>query len=893
MDTVKKIIKSGIGDNGTYFVFPSEINAVFWRRKSLELTGVKAVLSRRFISWDTFKEQHFSLNQNGVPVNRIIRNLFIIDLLEENREKGDVFRYIIPPVHAGNSPVFRKMILSILPKLPPLLKKISGNDVSLPEEFKMDYRKLYQRYTGFLEQRGLFEPGWMRPDISGLKDTYYVFFPEVIEDFREFSEDLKKISGIKTVAMDSEASGRLLRFSNSKIELKWVLSSIDRLLTKGVPIDDIAITLPDMDTWRGKLESAASLRSIPLAVREGKPILDFPGASFFRDMESCSSCRFCASSMKQLLLNGAVPWKEKDLSLRLVLFGVDNFCQVNFLKNGKIHDLWLERLSLSRETDLMDYYTRLKNGIERVTGAGSFEALRGEIQRFTGQFINTAEWEDTSLLKEFQFALDALIEAGDAYNKCGELKVPSPFKVWLSILEEKIYVPRTAERGISVYPYRVSGGIESKWHFIPGFSERVSTVLKEDFPFLREDQKLQITDDVLDFSHSFISLYLKSGENVFFSMSGESFTGVEIPPAFFVSSDSVENITTAVDETMDLFDREYMYWKGETENLESILPVMRSGFNNAYHSILRLKRSDYTRVPVTHSPLNDEILKCMYRDGDVLQVSSTFLDTFYTCPYMFFLHYALGIENREYVTGYQDNFTYGGIIHDCFKELFLLIEKETGTFDPDKAEHYINALEGIVTTVFEDYRKRGLSFFEPVWEESQQSVLKHLKNFILLEGAEHPGYSLEAAEKEFVFSMPAEKLLLKGRIDRISRSGDFRSLVDYKKSYTPSVSSLAPKDGMPASFQLYFYILLAEGGGEKINSASYYNVSKEKYVKLFDESSGKKGMSREDKGVDTRIEEMIDLVKSMKNRIDAGDFSAGNCDSCEFRNICRTRFAVR
>ncbi len=893
MDTVKKIIKSSIHDNSTYFVFPSEISAVFWRKKSLKLTGIKAVLSRRFLSWDTFKEQHFSLNQSGVPVNRIIRNLFIIDLLEENREHSSVFRYIIPPEHASNSAAFKKMILSILPKLPSLIKKISGNDVSIPEDLKKDYRELYQRYTGFLEQRGLFEPGWMRPDISKLKDTYYLFFPEVIEDFREFSGDLKVIGGIKTVPLDLETSGTLQRFPTSTMEMKWVLNRIDRLLKKGASIDEIAITLPDMDTWRGKLEAAASLRSIPLAVREGKPILEFPGASFFRDLDSCISCRFCALSMKQLLLNGAVPWKEKDLPRRLVLFGVDNFCQVNFLKNGKVHDLWLERMKLSEETELTAYYTRLKNGIERVSGAVSFEALRVEIQRFTGEFIDTAEWEDTPLLKEFQFALDALREAADAYATCGNMKVPSPFKVWLSILEEKIYVPRTAERGISVFPYRVSGGIESKWHFIPGFSERVSSVVKEEFPFLREDQKLQFNSDVLDFSRAFIALYLKSGENVLFSMSGESFIGAEIPPAFFVSSDSVENYNETSDESTDIFDREYRLWRGETDTLESILPVMKAGYHNAYNSILKAKRPDYTRVPVANARLKKEIIQRIYRNGDNLKVSSTFLDTFYSCPYLFFLKYVLGVESREYVTGYLDNFTYGGIIHDCFKELFLFIEKKTGTFDPVKTDEYIRALEEIVNLVFQDYRRKGLSFFEPVWEESRRAVLKHLKNFISHEGVEHPGFSLEAAEKEFSLSIPEKKLLLRGRIDRISRSGDFRSLVDYKKSYTPSVSSLAPEDGIPASFQLYFYILLAEGEGEKVNSASYYNFGKEKYVKLFDESSGRKGMSREDKRIDARIEEMLNLVEAMKARIDTGDFSAGNCDSCDFRNICRTRFTVR
>ena len=98
---------------------------------------------------------------------------------------------------------------------------------------------------------------------------------------------------------------------------------------------------------------------------------------------------------------------------------------------------------------------------------------------------------------------------------------------------------------------------------------------------------------------------------------------------------------------------------------------------------------------------------------------------------------------------------------------------------------------------------------------------------------------------------------------------------------------------MPATFQLYFYILLAEAAGEKIGSASYYNFKQDKYVILFDEESLKKGLSREERGIDERIEEMKGLISAMKKRIDTGNFSAGPCDSCDFRNICRMKFAVR
>lgn len=121
--------------------------------------------------------------------------------------------------------------------------------------------------------------------------------------------------------------------------------------------------------------------------------------------------------------------------------------------------------------------------------------------------------------------------------------------------------------------------------------------------------------------------------------------------------------------------------------------------------------------------------------------------------------------------------------------------------------------------------------------------------------------------------------------------GGFRVLVDYKKGYTIPLSRLNPPGELPDSFQLYFYIFLAESEGTAVNAAAYYNFSKDRYVKLFDESGDGKGIDRET--LDERITEMQNHITMMKDRIDSGNFIADSCGSCEYRSICRVKFTVR
>ncbi len=892
MEIVKKILKENLPDNNVRFIFPSEVAASFWKRKSLDISGKKAVLADRFISWDKFKEEYFSLNQEGIPVNSIMRNLFTVSLLEENKKNG-LFRYIIPSDYRDNSGSFRTLIVSLLPKLPGLVTDIHSRNLFLPPGMISDFMFLHERYSEFLVKGGLFEPGWMTADISRLKGLYYLFFPEVIIDYNEFRSGLSGIENFKEITKNNSCSRDILKFSTSASEIKWLLAEIDRLLDNGTDPGDIVITAADMDGWRERLEAAAALRSIPLSFHGGRSLLSYPGASFFKSVQMCFSSGFSSDSMKQLLLNGALPWKEEFPAGRLVSFGIEYNCFVNYRSNGRIVDLWEKKLKKAGSSELLDAYRRIKTSITAVNRAENFIKLKSEVQKFVSVFLDTGRWDETETLREFQFALDSLNSAADAAGKCPDISISSPFDFWISVMDEKIYVPRRTGGGISVYPYRVAGGIGVKWHFLPGFSQRVSSVVKDEYPFIREDQKKRVSSSKSDFTEDFLSLFCSSGENVVFSMSSDSFSGPEIPPTDFVGRNAVKSHISGSFGPVDLFDREAWFWKGISGPPDRISEVMAMGLENALSTVLAGKEIDYTVKGTGSDPLKKAFKDKIFRESGVFEVSPTMLDSFYSCPYAFFLNYILDIGSSGYSMSFRDHMLIGNIIHRSFKELFSFINRITGSFDPAEIDSYRDEAFRIADRIFSYYERDGRDMLLPVWEETRTFVKEHLDAFLSAEAEKFPWFRMESAEKDFSVFLKDYGINLRGKVDRISVSGSSgrRCLVDYKKNFRLSLESLNPPEGMPSSFQLFFYMFLVESAGLDVHHVAYYNFTKDRYIDLFSEEGGKKVLSRDD--IDARIDEMLLSIKKMKDRIANGDFTVESCGSCDLRNICRKKFTVR
>ncbi len=169
-----ELIHQNLSDPRCVFVFPAEITARFWLKKSFSFAPT--LDARRFISWDQFKETAFHYEAAGKAVTPSIRALFIADFLERNRHER-LLRQIIPAHHADNSAAFQQSLERILPTLH-RLRGIS----SLAAGKDKDLHLLLREYTAMLARENLFEPGFNHPGFRAGGRRYLIFFPEVIRD---------------------------------------------------------------------------------------------------------------------------------------------------------------------------------------------------------------------------------------------------------------------------------------------------------------------------------------------------------------------------------------------------------------------------------------------------------------------------------------------------------------------------------------------------------------------------------------------------------------------------------------------------------------------------------------------------------------------------------------
>ena len=248
MKQVEEIIRRELNNRDSFFVFPSELVTTYWMRKGLEL-GKKAVLSDRFLSWDKFKEKTFALNMSFTPVNKHIRTLFASSLLEENKKNGDLFKGIIRPEYSEGSNSFLSWITSVLTEVKSFRENSLLINIPLSDGVRDDLDLLYNRYLNLLDDREIFEPSWVQAQITDIGKEYFLFFPDVIEDFVEFASDLEKSTVVHIINSDSKPLTTIEHYRSSTIELKSLLSNVGSLMDKGASVQDIAITLPDMNGW--------------------------------------------------------------------------------------------------------------------------------------------------------------------------------------------------------------------------------------------------------------------------------------------------------------------------------------------------------------------------------------------------------------------------------------------------------------------------------------------------------------------------------------------------------------------------------------------------------------------------------------------------------------------
>ena len=893
-------------------VFPSEITAAFWRRQGLLCSDLKALPEERLLSWDGFKESLFFDVPEGRPANKLSRTLFADNLLRENGTGRPLFSSVIPPEYASSSGIFSRELVSLLPRLGVFLDSPSAErlDAFLLADFKL----IRERYRGFLKENSLFEPLELLLSVTknvktaernfgassslafkargGLAKKVIVF-PEIIEDFAQYAPMLEVSPFIKTLSAGKAEDYRILRFPTVYDEINSVLARIRKLLDKGIHPDRIVITLCGLDKAEPAVREAAEQFDLALSFRSGKALAEYAPGKFFRRLLGAKDSNNSLNSLKVLFLDQSCPWREREVLKNILYKGIEGFCP----KDIPGERSWVEtlrRLGAGQEAEVWRDFSR---GLAGLTGAKDFSVLKRELHGFISKYLNPSAWE-TEDERALQFSLSLLSEIADSAEALKGINLEDPLRLFISFLEDKVYVPKAEEGAVKVFPYRVSAGIFPDYHFILNASQENTSAKTAGMPLLREDQKavLGIVDN--DLRPAFISLYAQGGREGFLSYAGESFTGAQTAPGYLVSVGSIVSWNRGDKEG----DPDYMpsppraernVWAGESPEPWRISAPQREGFFRARDTLFSRKASDYTResLPAELSRICAE--KQYGREG-VLRVSASKLQEFFGCPFSYLLSRVLKLEESSYQFISYDPRIAGTAEHGILKRLAERIGNRG--FLPAEIENYRKyASEETAAYLMEWERGRDPLFISPVMEAFRRRTEEALNLFLSVEAETFPGYRLMEAEYTLNMKDFIEGVSLTGKIDRVSEKEEKAVLVDYKRSSWGLVKgAVVTEPGGSGSYQIPFYLVLMEAVPNiRVDKAAYYFLEEGKYQFFFggdkswfseEEAEGFKGILR-------------DSIVIMRDYIREGRYTTPSpkegCDSCRFRGICRTKYVVR
>jgi RecB family exonuclease len=238
-------------------------------------------------------------------------------------------------------------------------------------------------------------------------------------------------------------------------------------------------------------------------------------------------------------------------------------------------------------------------------------------------------------------------------------------------------------------------------------------------------------------------------------------------------------------------------------------------------------------------------------DYDGPPLSAGRLETFAETPYLYFLKYLLNVRPLDEPAldegGWLDPLRRGSILHDTFERFMKNRADENAPVRREEEEALLGALDEAL-----DEAKRRLA---PPSERVEAAARRHLEAdarvFLRAEAeaaeAENAapwahelgfGYGPRRAQEddldETTVAIEGNELRLRGRIDRVDRSGDGAlSVWDYKTGSAKSYDQSEPlAEGCRLQWALYAYVLSAATGEEVASSGYFFTSAKEMGIRL-------------------------------------------------------------
>ena len=750
--SIEDVICEFINKDNVRFVFPSTVAMETWSDwavKNSGRTGCKAVALEKWLVWDAFKNEFAQIRDSSKTcIPETLRKLFVRSLLHENSELvkngGQSFLHpLISNSFAKNSLHFTSWLSAILPSLDLWNTKFTEThadniEVALSEDDGENkvYAALYKRYADFLQKAGMFDPAWVK--LNDIDQTYHfvIFHPEQLKDFNDYKEKIAQANATLVRLPPEQESEHpdCLLYPNARMELRRTVLRIRELHEKqNVPWSDIALTVPNLETYRPYIERELKNYCIPFAMRSGLSYTQNCAGRVFEEIQNCFDSDFNLESVRTVLQDGFIPWRAPEINEAIVQTAIETRSICSYKQNGRTIDPIEEALAakiadtaqapemsapaatsaatpepaaaLPSETPeeaeaakeklalaqaALERYTGLKKCFASICSAKSFKAIKEAWHAFESGFLYDAKiWpnDKDNIVGICIAELTKYIAIEKEHSEKLSLKIEKPYEFFLDELNANIYTPQKPKNiCISVFDYRAAADAYFDYHFVINANQKDLEVPFKELGFLSEKKRAELgASDNEGATEAYIRLYAKTGrDRVFFSSSTNSFDGFAISHTFFneINILKVKDPTAYLDnEDFFLNEKKYLL-EAAPENRaapEAITKLQRKS-SLVWQAKKRETQIDMNRV---NRFLSGKAKESLVYDTAVgnrkFKISQTDLKNFFPCRRKWIFNKAAHLKEESSSVELMAHYDFGNI---CHKIVELIFEEYTGTKKP-------------------------------------------------------------------------------------------------------------------------------------------------------------------------------------------------------------------
>ena len=959
--SIADVLCEYLSSANSIFVFSTDIACDTWSDwavRHADKTGCAALALERFIAWDTFKSAYLhasSKEKSAVPAS--VRKMFTASLIEENARAAEsgspLFHRIISPAYAEGAASFTDWIAKLLPPLK-VWHEHYVRFCSQPDEDEenRDYLLLYERYSTFLKESNLFEQSWTQPVLTDTDRQFVIFYPEILEDFHEYRAVLETAANAILVSLPEEDAPPLAaQYLDSRAELRYTVLKIRALVEqKQADWTDIAVSVPDLQTFRPYIERELKNYCVPFVIRQGIPLAANGAGAIFSQIQECYSSDFSFEALRSLLQNEYVPWKgsEKDgavsatnfriLKENLVREGSRMRCLCPYYDGGKKIDVWEASLNADAHSQLeLNFYRNLKEDITRMCRAKTFDGIRSAWFEFKAHYIEESEFslEADKIISRCITELSALADIQEAYSEA-HLTVLDPFGFFLREIAAKTYRPQEKLDGISVFPYRLAAQAHIPFHFVIDSSQKNLTVQYKTFEFLsrakRQALHIDSSMEAGDVSKLFTRLYASAaGGKTEFSYGEQSFQG------FAVAHNSLQVLPADCEDEISLrasldktdFIKAERHWFLHGEREPSRLTLRQKSAFERWRRALPDEKTSFALSEKTLQTIHAALYENRSRSTDKADVKMTLtqsdMKNFFPCPRKWIFQNALKIREDTLDTSLLSPFDMG-TIHHAVLERFMRPYLADGTPLPCVSDAGVfkeeteiqRRLEAIVHDVIElpemDFSLSALT--KAALSSQTRSIAAVVLDFLhfMLKKTEAGG--LGGAQVDFLeewFSLAQEDCDWNylGRIDCVLSDSSGNVIIDYKnsKSSVPALSAcFTDAEGRISDFQIPLYVLLLASKPQTEVSKAVFLAIKDKTQTIIVNAEKKdtRSLAQTPEDYQATLDSFFEYAKRFYHKVIAQDFTPvrnprgiyfnvrpfEDCAACAYAPVCRTVYKV-